>query len=1035
MKRVLLCYLLLLFGAQGVWAQSKTVTGRVTSSDEPEGIPGVNILIKGSGSGTTTDLDGGFSLEVGSNDAVLVFSFVGYTTKEERVGNRSEINVVLKSDLSELGEVIVTAQGIERDERSLGYAVQSIKGDMVSQKSEPNLLNSLQGKLTGVNIVGASGAPGASTNINIRGITSFTGSNQPLIVVDGIIFNNDTDNTQNTLFGSQPSNRLNDIAPESIESVNVLKGPAASVLYGSRASAGAIVITTKSGAGLENKTEVTVTSSVNVQNVYGLPKFQNRYGQGTQNDFNNISTGSWGPAFGTPGFETVETSFGTTVPYQAYPNNVIDFYQQGRIIQNGVSIASGDRDDNFIVAVNTSLQDGIVPNSSFDRYNVQIGGNKKLNNGIKVGGNVTYVKSSSRNTITGNGGSAFGQITRIPRSFDLVGMPFQDEFGNSLFYNPAQNHPLWSTENEYLQSTVDRVFGNFTVGYDFSDWLNVTYRVTADTYTDRRKNLARIGSARTPAGSIGEDMLYRSELNGDLLITASKSNFLTEGLDASLLLGQNLNQRNFQSIGVFGSALNVPFFDNVSSASVFTGSGESSSVRRLIGHYAQLALAYNNYLFLELSGRVDQSSTLPAGNNAYFYPSVATSFVLTDAFNIESNFLSYAKLRASAATVGRDADPYLLNTFYGTAGFGNNLASITFPIGVGGANVPGFLPGARLGSEQLTPEFVTSYEVGGNFGLFNNRLSIDAAYFFTRSTNQIFNVAVSNSSGYDLQTTNVGEMVNQGLELELSGTVLQAGQFTWDLGLNFTRIRNEVREIAPGVDQSGIPGDGFIGLTPSIVVGQPYGVLVGNQMQRNGDGELLINPLTGAYQPTLAGQVIANPQPDWLAGLMNTFYYKNFTLGVLIDTRQGGDIYSFGMVDQRNGGSLEMTGADRELPRVLPGVIEVGEGQYVPNNIQVPAQTYWSGLGGLISESGVYDATVYRLREVSLSYTLPTKYLERTPFGSASIGFSGRNLWFFAPGFPGDPELNTQGAGNIQGLDLNGVPNTRNYGVNIRFTL
>ncbi|MCH7399659.1 SusC/RagA family TonB-linked outer membrane protein [Belliella sp. DSM 107340] len=1035
MKRVLLCYLLLLFGVQGVWAQSKTVTGRVTSSDEPEGIPGVNILIKGSGSGTTTDLDGGFSLEVGSNDAVLVFSFVGYTTKEERVGNRSEINVVLKSDLSELGEVIVTAQGIERDERSLGYAVQSIKGDMVSQKSEPNLLNSLQGKLTGVNIVGASGAPGSSTNINIRGITSFTGSNQPLIVVDGIIFNNDTDNTQNTLFGSQPSNRLNDIAPESIESVNVLKGPAASVLYGSRASAGAIVITTKSGAGLENKTEVTVTSSVNVQNVYGLPKFQNQYGQGTQNDFNNTATGSWGPAFGTPGFENVETSFGTTVPYQAYPNNIIDFYQQGRIIQNGVSIASGDRDDNFIVAVNTSLQDGIIPNSTFDRYNVQIGGNKKLNNGVKVGGNVTYVKSSSRNTLTGNGGSAFGQITRIPRSFDLVGMPFQDDLGNSLFYNPTQNHPLWSLENEYLESNVDRVFGNFTVGYDVSDWLNITYRVTADTYTDRRKDIARIGSARTPAGSIAEDMLYRSELNGDLMITASKSNFLAEGLDATLLLGQNLNQRNFQGIGVFGSALNVPFFDNVSSASVFTGSGESSSVRRLIGHYAQLALAYNDYLFLELSGRVDQSSTLPAGNNAYFYPSVATSFVLTDALNIESDFLSYAKLRASAARVGRDADPYLLNTFYGTAGFGNNLASITFPIGVGGANIPGFLPGARLGSEQLTPEFVTSYEVGGNVGLFNNRLSIDAAYFFTRSTNQIFNVAVSNSSGYDLQTTNVGEMVNQGIELELSGTVLQAGQFTWDLGLNFTRIRNEVREIAPGVDQSGIPGDGFIGLTPSIVVGQPYGVIVGNQMQRNGDGELLINPLTGAYQPTLAGQVIANPQPDWLAGLMNTFYYKNFTLGVLIDTRQGGDIYSFGMVDQRNGGALEMTGVDRELPRVLPGVIEVGEGQYVPNNIQVPAQTYWAGLGGLISESGVYDATVYRLREVSLSYSLPRRFLERTPFGDASIGFSGRNLWFFAPGFPGDPELNSQGAGNIQGLDLNGVPNTRNYGVNIRFTL
>ncbi|SIS91595.1 SusC/RagA family TonB-linked outer membrane protein [Belliella pelovolcani] len=1035
MKRVLLSLLLLVFATNEMWAQSKAVTGRVTSTEEPEGIPGVNILIKGSSSGTTTDLDGRYTIEVPSDQAVLVFSFIGYKTREERVGSRSEINVNLASDLEDLSEFIVTAQGIERDERSLGYAVQSIKGDLVSQKSEPNLLNSLQGKLTGVNIVGASGAPGASTNINIRGITSFTGSNQPLIVVDGIIFNNDTDNTQNTLFGSQPANRLNDIAPESIESINVLKGPAASVLYGSRASAGAIVITTKSGANMNDKTEITVNSSVNFQNVYGLPSFQNQFGQGTQNDFNNISTASWGPAFGTPGFETVETSFGTTVPYQAFPNNVRDFYQRGRIVQNGVSIASGNRDDNFIVSVNSSLQDGIIPESFFNRNNVQVGGNKKLNNGVKVSGNVTYVKSESRNTITGNGGSAFGQITRIPRSFDLVGEPFQDELGNSLFYNPAQNHPLWSTQNEFLESTVDRVFGNFKVGYDISDWLNITYRVTADTYTDRRKAVSRIGSARTPAGSIADDMIYRSELNGDLLITASKSNIFTEGLSASLLLGQNINQRNLQTIGVLGSALNVPFFDNVSNASVFTGSGEFSNVRRLLGYYAQLSLDYNNYLFLELSGRVDQSSTLPAGNNAYFYPSIATSFVLTDAFNIESDVLSYAKLRASAATVGRDADPYRLNTFFGIAGFGNNVASVQFPIGVGGANIPGFSPGAILGSDQLTPEFVTSYEVGGNIGLFNNRLSIDAAYFFTRSTNQIFDVAVSNASGFDVQTANVGEMVNQGIELELNATILEAGNFSWDMGLNFTRIRNEVREIAPGVDQSGIPGNGFIGLTPSIVVGQPYGVIVGNAMQRNAAGELLINPLTGGYLPGIAGQVIANPQPDWLAGLMNTFRYKNWMMSVLVDTRQGGDIYSFGMVDQRNGGTLAMTGVDRDLPRVLPGVIEVGDGQYVPNNIQVPAQTYWAGLGGLISESGVYDATVYRLREVSLAYNLPRRFLERTPFGEASIGFSGRNLWFFAPGFPGDPELNTQGAGNIQGLDLNGVPNTRNYGVNIRFTL
>ncbi|SMD41879.1 TonB-linked outer membrane protein, SusC/RagA family [Aquiflexum balticum DSM 16537] len=1035
MKKVLLGFALTLITVFSVVAQSRTVTGRVTSADEPDGVPGVNVQVKGTAAGSVTDLDGNFSVNVPSGSNTLVFSFVGYRTQEMLIDGRSILDVVMQPDISALSEVVVTAQGIERDERSLGYSLQSIKGDALSQKSEPNLLNALQGKVAGVTIGGSSGGAGTSTNINIRGITSFTGSNQPLIVVDGIIFSNDTDNTQTGVFGSQPGNRLNDIAPESIQSINILKGPAAAVLYGSRASAGAIIITTKSGRGLSDKTEITVTSSLNLQDPIDYAPLQNDYGQGTQNNFVPTTTASWGPRFGTPGFDTVVNTQGETVPYRAFPNHFREFFQTGRIFQNGINIASGNADENYVLNLSSTNQEGIIPNTGFDRYSVQVGGNKKLQNGVKVGGTMTYVKSKQRAGTAGNGGSALGQMTRIPRSFDFSGRPFQDELGRSIYYNPAQNHPLWSAENELFDLNVDRIFGNLNVGYDFTDWLNVTYRATADTYTDRRKQTLRIGAARAPQGQLDEDVLFRSELNGDLMITMRKANLFAEGINANLLLGQNINQRDFQNVGVVGESLTIPGFDNVSNASVFTNSSESKSRRRLIGYYAQLSLDYNDYLFLELSGRVDQSSTLPTTSNAYFYPSIAASFVPTDAFNIQSDILSYAKVRASAARVGRDADPYLLQSVLVSAGYGNNVASINFPISVAGGSIPGFTPAGRIGSFELTPEFVTAYEVGLNLGLFNNRFGLDLAYFNTVSTNQIFNVAVSPSTGFDTRTTNIGEMTNKGIEAVLSSTIFKRGDFTWDANLNFTRIRNEVVSIAEGVDNSGIPPGGFIGITSSIAVGQPYGVVISTAFPRNENGDLLVNPTTGAYAPGVPNSVIANVQPDWLAGLANTFTYKNLTFYALIDARYGGQLYSFNQVDLRTGGHIDYTGVDRDQPRILPGVIANGDGTYRPNNIQVPAQTYYGSLGGLASEGAVFDATVYRLREVSLSYSIPARVLRSTPFGQASFGVSARNLFFFAPGFPADPEVNTQGAGNIQGMDLSGAPQTRNYGVNLRFTL
>ncbi|RIV19292.1 SusC/RagA family TonB-linked outer membrane protein [Fibrisoma montanum] len=1052
-KYLMLGWLLTLLFCLPALAQEVTVSGRVTSSDDGSALPGVSIQIKGTSRGTTTDSEGRYRLSVPAN-ARLVFSYIGFGNQEIAVGNQTTIDVALTSGAQNLSEIVVTAQGIERDKRSLGYSTQEVNSALISQKSEPNLLNSLQGKLAGVNISTQSGSPGASTNINIRGITSFNGSNQPLIVVDGIIFSNDVNVTGNTLFQSQSANRLADINPESIESINVLKGPAAAVLYGSRASAGAIIITTKTGRNQQNKTEVTITSSYNVQEVYGLPRFQNDYGQGTNNLFVNNTTNSWGPAF-VGGPTSVTNLQGQVRPYQAYPNNVRDFYRQGHILQNTANIAGGDVNRNFNISVSNTAQQGITLNSKFSRTNVQLGGETRLNNGLRITGTGTYAQTVQRGATLGNGGSAFGQLTRIPRSYDLPNEPYQDANGQSIYF-VAANNPYWSLYNSTLDSQVDRFFGNFTLGYDVTKWLNITYRATGDTYTDRRKAVENFGAARAAQGSITQDNFFRSELNGDLLITAKTDRLFLEGLGANLLLGNNINQRRTQNVAAVGASLVIPGFLNTSNGSVLTGSGESSTLRRLVGYYAQLSLNYQNYLFLELTGRADQSSTLPKANSTYFYPSASLSFVPTDFFKVQSDILSYAKVRASIARVGRDADPYLLNSVYVPSTYGNNLASVTFPLTIGGSSVPGFTPSSRIGSNALTPEFVTSSEVGLNLGFFQNRLSLDAAYFFTRSTDQIFNVAISNSTGFDTRTTNVGELQNQGIELVLSATPVRVSGFKWDITANFTRIRNKVISIAPGVRQSGIAGNGFIGITASIVEGQPYGVIVStaNTRVQNTNpndpatydptgqyvGQYIINPTSGQFAPGLAGQVIANPNPNYTLGINNSFSYKGFTLQALVDIRQGGQLFSFPAVDYRSGGQLYVTGIDRDQPRILPGVIPItgSDGRvtgFRPNNIQLSSQAYWQGLGGLASEAAVFDATNYRLREVSLNYTLPKGLLNKTPFGTISVGVSGRNLFFYAPNYYTDPEVNTQGAGNIQGLDLNGPPNARNYGVNLRLTL
>lgn len=1037
MKRIVLFLSLALCILQ-VMGQTRTISGLVRD-DKGNPIQSASVFVKGTQTGAITNDRGRFTLNIPPNAHTLVVSSVGYGEKEVSIGSSTQFDIALDPPAgTQLQEVVVTALGITKDKRSLGYATQNIKNEEIADKGEVNLINALQGKVAGVDITGASGAAGASANINIRGFTSFTASNQPLFVIDGVPISNDVDRTGTTLYDQQPANRALDLNINDIESVNVLKGSAAAALYGSRASNGAIIVTTKKGNAGRGKVKVSYNTSYTLQNDYGLPDLQNEYGQGANGQFNGTSTFSYGPKFGaTPNLSNGLLVNGNPIDYRAYPDNISNFYETGSIWENSLSIGSGDKKQNYNFSINNTSQKGMLPNTSLNRTNLSAGFNSYLNDKISLGASVTYTISKQVGILQGNGAnSALFQLFSVPRSFDL-------DFYKEHYKNPdgTSNWPLSTTrDNPYyaayedpLTSRLNRTFGNVRLGYDITSWLNVSYRLGIDAYTDRRKKIVAVGSAAAAGvGRILEDNFFRSELNGDLIITAKKQNLFFDKFDATLLLGQNINNRQYQNAYIQADELGVPNFYNVSNGSSLNGSGELTRNQRLVGYYGQLSLAYDNYLFLELTGRVDQSSTLPKSKNTYFYPSIATSFVFTDALHMNSAFLSYGKLRASYAKVGRDAAPYKLSNVYGSWSYGNNVAQFDFPYG----STIGFGASSVIANEDLAPEFTTSYEVGANLAFWKNRVTIDAAYFYQTSKNQIVDVGIPVSTGYNTKTSNIGEMINKGVELLLTVNAINTRNFKWDLTANFTQLRNRVVSIGNGITSFPIPGNRFGNAEPSIVEGQPYGVLLGNQWRRSPDGQLLINPATGTPLGVVAGAVIGDPNRDFTTGLTNSFKYKNISLSFLLDYKQGGDIMSWTVSTFRSNGSLKVTGEQRDEPHIFPGVIQTPDGKYVPNNIQISGQSYWNSMSSGTSggDLGVFDATTFRIRELSLGIDISGQQLGTKAFSNARLTLFGRNLFYYAPNTPNDPEVNTQGAGNLRGLELQSAPNARSLGVAFRIT-
>jgi TonB-linked SusC/RagA family outer membrane protein len=1029
-------------------AQERTVSGRVTSTDDGSSLPGVNVILKGTTTGTASDSDGKFTLSIPPSGGILVFSFIGLESKEVEVGDRSIVDVSLALDITQLSEVVVTAMGIESNKRSLGTSISQVSSDKIADTRQTNVVNSLTAKVAGVRVQSTSGMVGASSSIFIRGFTSFTQSNQPLFVVDGIPIDN-TGGGNALQTGVSNSNRAIDLNPDDIESMSILKGPAAAVLYGSRAVAGAIIITTKKGTAGQ-KSSVSFTSNYNMVEVNRLPKYQNRYAQGLNGVFDPNALDSWGPEIAG---QTVTNYLGQPETLTAYPDNVKDIFKTGSNFQNSINFSGGNEKSNFIVSYSNLKEDGVIKNNELTRNTFKINAKTQLTKKLNIEGSATYFNTRSTRTPIGN--QQANPLFRgyfLPRSFNLKNYPYELPNGSQSYFDNTADNPLWTIENNTYEDRVDRILGYLNIGYDFTEWLSLNYKIGTDAYLENIKAIDAVGGKgngfTSPAqtGGTRDANAYVQQTSSYLNLTANKEfgNFTT-----SVLLGNEVNQSYMRNQYVNAVGASVDGFGQVTSYTTYTPFNDLD-MRRLIGIYGQATVGYKNVAFITVSGRNDWSSTFVKEKNSFFYPSINGSFIFSDAFPVlkQNKFFNFGKVRASAVKVGREATLYATDTYFAKSNPANGFGpQIIFPF----RGQQGYSLSNTSGNPEIGPEFTTSTEVGVELGFFQNRITADFAYFNTHSTDIILDAPTSPASGFATQTRNAGELKTYGYELTLGAIPVKTSSFSWEINANWSKVVNNVIAIDPLV--TSIFLGGFTTPQTRLEAGQRYGVIVGNGFNKDASGNLLITSTgAGAGTPsanTAVVEVIGDPNPDWTGGITNTLTYKGISLSFLLDVRKGGDVISRNIRDLRIRGVVEETG-DRDKTYIVEGVLRDpvnnadgtpralldGEGAPIPNTIALTAQQYFTSIYNTQGSSMVFDASWVRLRELSLAYSFPKSLLNKTPFGSAQLVFTGRNLFLYAPNYPHlDPEVNTQGVSNSQGIEFNTLPQTRTYGVLLRVTL
>jgi TonB-linked SusC/RagA family outer membrane protein len=1070
MLRKLLLLMSFIVPLSAAMGQTTTVRGVISSADG-EPLPGVSVEEKGLKNGIYSNLEGRYELLV-QQGATLVFRMEGMKTQEQAVTG-PELNVTMEEEDVVLDDVIITALGIPSDERKVGYSIAKIDGNAVRAAGETNSIAGMAGKVTGVQVINSSGAPGASAFIRIRGSRSLNGENQPLLVVDGVpmdnsqnVSGNPDDGNNALLEGAAQSNRGIDINPDDIESVTVLKGPNAAALYGIAAANGAIVITTKRGKPTMGRAvNVTYNGSMSIDQVNRLPKLQNRFTQGDEGTYYGPDTYlslSWGALADTMSWNgdgtytwdkngdlvgssdpTATTKF---VPY----DNLGTFFQNGTTWNHNLSLSGGNNLATYRLSIGQTNQNGVVPNSDFSRSSVRFNSDANISTRLRAGVSLNYTHSGGLRVQQGSNTSGLMLgLLRTPISFDNSNGnedPVNDPTSYILPDGTQRNYrggfgydnPYWAVNKSPFNDDVNRFFGAANVSYDPFKWLNISYRLGTDAYTDNRTQIFDINSRTAPAGRMYKMSHIRRHINSDLFVTASHN--FNENFGGSLLIGHNMYDQHYNRMYTQGDGFIMPNFYNIANATSVLAREYNSRYRKA-AVFANAKLFYKNYLFLDLTARNEWSSTLPASKNRFLYPSASLGFVFTEALGMTDNkVLPFGKLRVSYAQVGQDAAVYSLSNYFSSSFIGDGWTNgISFPI----AGMAGFMSNDQLGNPNLKPEKTNSFEIGTDLRFLSGRLGLDFTYYNTASVDQILPVPVAASSGWLTYVMNSGKVTNKGIEVMIDATPIKTKNFRWDVTLNYTRNRNMVVALADGVESLFLGG--FEGSSVRNVPGQAYGTLYGLTWLRDDAGNIVIESDTGSANygfpiASLTEDVIGDPNPDFLAGLRNTLTWKGFSFSFLFDYRKGGDIWNgtqgaltfFGMSD-----ITENRGETHVFEGVM-GTVD-GDGNLISsgqtNTTEVVLDEAWytgdGGGFGNVSENFVQDGSFLKLRDISLGWEIPTKVLAKTPIASASVGVSGRNFLLWSPYQGIDPETNLMGSMNAQGLDYFNMPSTRSYLFNV----
>jgi TonB-linked SusC/RagA family outer membrane protein len=1047
LRLALICSILIACASVS-WAQVR-IQGTVKDSKTKAGLPGVGVKVENTTIGTATDVNGNYTLDIGTGNVNLVFSFIGYTPKTVSAAGKTKLDVELAEDVKNLGQVVVTALGITKDQRSLGYATQTVGGKDVVGSGETNMIQGLAGKASGVQVIGSGGTPGASSKIMIRGPHSFQGNGEPLIVIDGVPIDNSTqdanlasDNPFNgNLDGVNQSNRGIDIDPNDIESVNILKGPAATALYGVRGGNGALVITTKRGT--KGNIRATYSTSIEFNQVNKLPKRQTTYGQG----FGGGQLDSLGNPIAEGDYDTYDpaSSAGTpnswgprisNIPGGKVYDNQKDFFRTGVSFNNNLSVSGGSENASVRLSLGQTRQNGVIPNTNFNRYSVRLSGDAKLSEKIDVSATINYVRSGG--TRAQNGSNLSGVmlgLLRSPASFNMHGDGadgYMNADGTQRQYYAFYDNPYWSVYQNPYKDQVDRVNGNFFMKYKPAKWFFASYRIGTDAYTDQGTQQFALGSWAPPNSPNGQLELSTSRYQnvyGDLLLNFEGN--IKEKWFGTLRLGNNFWYTKTSSAYERGRDFVLPNFYNMSNATNYYAANGASETRST-ALFFDMELEYNKIVYLNVTGRNEWHSTFLPGKASFFFPSVNGSFVFSELLK-ETKGFSFGKLRVGYAVAGvPPLGAYNTRTYLSqpllTDGYTNGNS---FPfLGVNGF---GYSSLGQLGNGKLKPEVNRNVEFGADLRFLDNTIRLDVNYFNQKSKNMLLTVQLPSTSGMKYTYVNAASMVNQGVEITLGVDVFKRENFKWTIDLNGTYFRNEVKTLYKDIEQFDIES-GFEDANAYAIIGQPMGVFYGTKWQRDASGNLVIGADGLPIVDSKRG-VIGNPWPKFYGGLRNSFTVKNFTFGFLWDYRIGGDIWCGTIARMNRIGVTEGT-VDRDQTYLIKGVKEDG----TANDISISAWDYWRAYKGdaagiSAAENAIYDGSWLRLRELSFGYTFRVSNV-KSPVKSVGLNFTCRNLILITK-YPGvDPETSLTGSGSlINGYDYFNNPGTRSYilGVNVNF--